>query len=523
MTDHDKLASLSDPELFRLAAVVESSDDAIVSKDLDGTIRSWNAAAERVFGYSRSEIVGQPIFRLIPEELHGEEHQLLARIRAGEHVAHYETTRIRKDGQRIQISLTLSPVRDRDGQLIGASAIKHDITAQRMLESQLRHSQQMDAIGQLAAGVAHDFNNILTVISGYCGLLLGRTPTTDRRHGDILGIQEAADRAAALTQQLLTFARKQIMQPAVLDLREVIEDTGRMLRRLLGEHINLAISTGPLLGPVLADRGQLSQVLINLAVNARDAMPEGGSLTIEAQDAPLNEEYADTHFAVTPGAYVRIAVSDTGAGMTPEIKARMFDPFFTTKPAGKGTGLGLSTVHGIVKQFGGHIFVYSEPGHGTTIKIYLPRAEASAVAEAPPREIATERGLETILVVEDDPAIRNVIRRVLEEHGYRALVAATPHLALEVAARHEGAIHLLLTDVVLPEMSGRQLSERLLRDRPGLPVVFMSGYTDNAIVHQGRLDPDTEFLQKPFTTDTLLRRVRQVLDHGRSGPLALDA
>ena len=263
----------------------------------------------------------------------------------------------------------------------------------------------MDAIGQLAGGVAHDFNNILTVISGYCGLLLNRTPVSDPRREDVVGIQEAADRAAALTQQLLAFGRKQIMQPMVLDLREVIEDTGRMLRRLLGEHIQLAITTGPLLSPVFADRGQLSQVLVNLAVNARDAMPEGGSLTIEAQDAPLSEEYADTHLAVAPGAYVRLAVSDTGVGMTPEIQARMFEPFFTTKPAGKGTGLGLSTVHGIVKQFGGHMFVYSEPEQGTTIKIYLPRADATAVAEAPPEQIAAVRGSETILVVEDDAEI----------------------------------------------------------------------------------------------------------------------
>jgi two-component system cell cycle sensor histidine kinase/response regulator CckA len=518
LSDPGPRSQLSDLEMFRLAAVVESSEDAIVSKDLDGTIRSWNPAAERIFGYSREEMIGEPIFRLIPEELHAEEHQLLARIRVGEHVAHYETTRIRKDGQRIQISLTLSPVWDWEGRLIGASAIKRDITAQQALERQFRHSQQMDAIGQLAGGVAHDFNNILTVISGYCGLLLTRTPAPDPRREDVIGIQEAADRAAALTQQLLAFGRKQIMQPMVLDLREVIEDTGRMLRRLLGEHIHLAITTGPLLSPVFADRGQLSQVLVNLAVNARDAMPEGGSLTIEAQDASLSEEYAETHLAVAPGTYVRLAVSDTGAGMTTEIQARMFEPFFTTKPAGKGTGLGLSTVHGIVKQFGGHIFVYSEPEHGTTIKIYMPRAEAIAAAAAPRKQVAAARGSETILVVEDDAGILSVIRRMLEERGYPVLLAATPQLALELAAGHEGPIHLLLTDVVMPEMSGRQLAERLLRDWPGLPVLFMSGYTDDAMVHQGRLNPDTELLQKPFTTDTLLRRIRRVLYPGGSEP-----
>jgi two-component system, cell cycle sensor histidine kinase and response regulator CckA len=256
LANHHERSRLFDVELFRLAAVVESSEDAIVSKDLDGTIRSWNRAAERIFGYSREEMIGQPIFRIIPEELHAEEHKLLARIRTGEHVAHYETARIRKDGQRIQISLTLSPVWDREGRLIGASAIKRDITAQQDLERQFRHSQQLDAIGQLAGGVAHDFNNILTVITGYCGLLLTRTPASDSRRDDVLGIQEAVDRAASLTQQLLAFARKQVMQPTVLDLREVIEDTGRLLRRLLGEHIDVAITTGPLLSPVVADRGQ---------------------------------------------------------------------------------------------------------------------------------------------------------------------------------------------------------------------------------------------------------------------------
>jgi two-component system cell cycle sensor histidine kinase/response regulator CckA len=255
-------------------------------------------------------------------------------------------------------------------------------------------------------------------------------------------------------------------------------------------------------------------VLINLAVNARDAMADGGRLTIEAQDAPLTDEYAQTHFAVEPGAYVRLAVSDTGAGMTPEVQARMFEPFFTTKPAGKGTGLGLSTVHGIVKQLGGHVFVYSEPGHGTTIKIYIPRAEARVAAKATPEPLVAVEASETILMVEDDAGIRTVIRRVLEEQGYRVLGAATPQLALEVAARHEGPIHLLLTDVVMPEMTGAHLSERLLRERPGLPILFMSGYTDNAVVHQGRLDPDTDFLQKPFAPEALLRRVRQVLKRG---------
>jgi signal transduction histidine kinase/ActR/RegA family two-component response regulator len=391
----------------------------------------------------------------------------------------------------------------------------------RSVQTQLLHAQQLDAIGQLAGGVAHDFNNILTAIGGYCGLLLVDTPAGDPRRDDIVGIQEAAERAGALTQQLLAFGRKQLMQPAILDVREVIEDAGRLLRRLIAEDIELVISTGPILSPVLADRGQLGQVLVNLAVNARDAMPDGGQLTIEARDHPISEAYADAHLAIEPGPYVRIAVSDTGRGMTPEVKAHIFEPFFTTKPAGKGTGLGLATVYGIVKQFGGHIFVYSEPGHGTTVKVYLPRAEGVAITAMGEERAPPEAGLETLLLVEDDPGIRKVARRILEMQAYTVLVASTPNEALEVAAQFKGRIDLLLTDVVLPGLTGPRLAELLRRERPGLPVLYMSGYTDDAIVSNGHLAPDTEFLPKPFTPETLLRRVRQILDQdGAAGAAA---
>jgi two-component system cell cycle sensor histidine kinase/response regulator CckA len=391
------------------------------------------------------------------------------------------------------------------------------------IEAQLRHAQQLEAIGQLAGGVAHDFNNVLAAISGYVALILRALPQGDPVRTDVLGIQEAADRAAALTQQLLAFGRKQVMHPTLVDLREVLDDTGRMLQRLIGEQIDLAIVPGPMLSPVLADRGQLSQVIVNLAVNARDAMPYGGRLTIEARDAPLTEEYADSHLAVAPGPYVLLAVSDTGHGMSSEIKGHVFEPFFTTKPRGKGTGLGLSTVFGIVKQFGGHIFVYSEPGHGTTFKVYLPRAEGTVVA-APARGSGPGLGgTETILVVEDDPSIREVIRRFLEMSAYTVLEAATPGQALELAESYDRPIDLLLTDVVLPEMTGRELAERLLVQWPALPVVYMSGYADDAIVHQGRLEPDTQFLQKPFAPDALLRRLREVLGPGGAGTGAVSA
>jgi len=513
-------AALAEEQALRIAAIVESSDDAIIAKDLDGKIQSWNPAAERIFGYTAAEMVGQSVLRLVPPDLHTEEHEILARLRRGEHIAHYETTRLRKDGQRILIALTVSPIRDAGGDLIGASAIKRDITGQRGLEAQLRQAQQLEAIGQLAGGVAHDFNNILGAISGYVALVLRALPAGSPIRADVLGIQEAADRAAALTQQLLAFGRKQVMQPTVVDLREVLDDTGRMLRRLIGEHIDLAIMPGPMVSPVLADRGELGRVIVNLAVNARDAMPHGGRLTIEARDSPLTEEYAGSHLGVSPGQYVLLAVTDTGQGMTREVQARIFEPFFTTKPQGQGTGLGLSTVYGIVKQFGGHVFVYSEPDYGTTFKIYLPRAEGAVVTAPAPLATPEGGGTETILLVEDDLAILTVISRLLATSAYTVLQAATPRKALELAERHAGPLDLLLTDVVLPEMTGRDLAERLMTQRPGLRVLYMSGYTGDAITHQGRLEPDTEFLQKPFAPEVLLRRIHEVLDRGGSSRAA---
>jgi signal transduction histidine kinase/CheY-like chemotaxis protein len=401
---------------------------------------------------------------------------------------------------------------DTEASRAASASAQHEET-----RAQLLHAQQIDTIGRLAGGVAHDFNNILTAIAGYCGLLLGALAPSDPRRADVDGIQEAVDRAAALTQQLLAFGRKQVIQPEVLDVREVVDDTGRMLRRLIGEHIDLALSTGPLLSPVLADRAQLAQVLINLAVNARDAMPSGGRLTIEAADAPLTEEYAGTHLAVAPGHYVRLAVTDTGHGMTPEVRAHIFEPFFTTKPPGKGTGLGLSTVYGIVKQLGGHIFVYTEPRHGTTFRVYLPRSEEAARPRAQRDASAETHGSGTILLVEDDWAARLVATRLLEIGGYTVLVAEGPVAALDIARGHDGPIHLLLTDLVMPDMRGDQLAEHVARLRPGLRVLFMSGYTQEAVIHQGRMPPGMHLLQKPFTPEQLRARVRQLL-HGDAAP-----
>jgi len=443
-------------------------------------------------------------------------------VAAGRPMVGEEYDVVYPDGRVMHLLIYAAPLFDEGGRARGAVGAFLDVTAKRRAEEESQHAQKLQAIGQLAGGVAHDFNNILTAISSYTEFLLADLARGTPRRDDVVGIQEAAARAAALTQQLLAFGRKQVLQPSLIDLRELLDDTGRMLRRIIGEHINLSVVAGPILSPVLADRGQLSQVIVNLAVNARDAMPEGGRLTIEARDAPLTAEYAEEHIAVAPGAYVLIAVSDTGQGMSPAVRARMFEPFFTTKPRGKGTGLGLSTVFGIVKQSGGHIFVYSEVGHGTTIKVYLPRASEAAMVEGSSRSgAAPTRGTETVLVVEDDEPVRRLARRALESAGYTVLQAASPLEALEISARYTGPLDLLLTDVMMPELTGRQLADRLTASRAGLAVLFMSGYAEDAIVHHGRLDPDTDFLQKPFPPEALAQKVRAILDaQGRAAAVS---
>jgi len=385
-------------------------------------------------------------------------------------------------------------------------------------QQQLLQVQKMEAIGRLAGGVAHDFNNLLTVLGGRSRLLLDRLRRDDPLRRDIELIQETADRAATLTQQLLAFSRKQVLAPKVLDLNAVVVNMDTMLRRLIGEDIDLVTVPGPALGRVKADPGQIEQVIMNLAINARDAMPRGGQLTIETANVELDEAYARRHVAVRPGPHVMLAVSDTGPGMDAETQARVFEPFFTTKEPGKGTGLGLATVYGIVKQSGGNIWVYSEPGRGTTFKIYLPRVEEAAEPVEPAKALAgPPRGLETVLVVEDDEALRELAREILQSHGYTVLEARHGGEALPIGERHAGPIHLLVTDVVMPWMSGRELARRLMPAHPEMKVLYVSGYTENAVVHNGVLDPDTAFLQKPFTPDALARKVREVLDAPRAG------
>ncbi len=401
----------------------------------------------------------------------------------------------------------------REGQLAGILGICRDVTERLSLEQQLRQAQKMEAVGRLAGGVAHDFNNILTAITGYADLLLEDLGTTDRRRDDIAEIRKAAERAAGLTRQLLAFSRQQVMQVRVLDLNDVVADTQNMLGRLLGEDIALVTRLDPALGAVKADPGQLEQVIMNLAVNARDAMPGGGKLTIETANAELDDTYVREHFPARPGSYVMLAVSDTGTGMSDEVQSHLFEPFFTTKEKGKGTGLGLATVYGIVKQSGGYIWVYTEPGHGTTFKIYLPRvAGAPAQRASGPKASPVGAGTETVLLAEDEAAVRAVARHALERQGYTVLEASSGEAALDLAERHSGRIHLLLTDVIMPGMNGRALALRLSELRPDLRVVYMSGYTEEAITRHGVLEPGLTYVQKPFTPEGLARKVREVLD-----------
>jgi CheY-like chemotaxis protein len=376
----------------------------------------------------------------------------------------------------------------------------------------------MEAVGQLAGGIAHDFNNLLTAILGNTQLLLRDLPPGDTKRQDVEEIRKASERAASLTRQLLAYSRRQMLQPEILDLNVVVAEMDRMLRRLIGEHIALNTVLAPELGRVRADPNQIEQVIVNLAVNARDAMPDGGKLTIETANMELDESFAQAHLGAVPGHYAMVAVTDTGSGMDASVRAHLFEPFFTTKEVGKGTGLGLATVYGIVKQSDGYISVYSEPGRGSSFKVYLPRIQTPQSAATASGKDRLDRGTETILVVEDEAAVLALSRRALEMQGYVVLAAADPAAAIRVVERHGGMIHLLLTDVVMPGLSGRELADRLIARRPGLRVLYMSGYPGDAVVQHGALPVGSAFLQKPFSPDGLARKVRDVLD-SEHGPL----
>lgn len=413
----------------------------------------------------------------------------------------------RKDGTPFWNELSIAPVRDHTGKLTQFVGVQTDITQRRVLEEQYRQAQKMEAIGLLAGGVAHDFNNLLTTILGYSELLLESIPLDDPSHELVEEIKAAGERSASLTRQLLAFSRKQVLAPEVVDLNAVVRHTEKILRRVIGEDVQLATALQPKLASVRVDPGQLEQVLLNLAVNARDAMPQGGTLTIQTANVELDESHGD----LRPGAYVRLTVRDSGVGMTEEVQRHMFEPFFTTKAKGKGTGLGLAVVHGIVKQSEGHIDVETAPGQGTTIRVYVPRVEQEPRTRRPPRHTPTPTGSETILLVEDDEAVRALVRHVLLECGYTVLDAAGGVEAQQIADKYQKRIHLLVTDVVMPGLGGRQLAERLLHQYPELKVLYLSGYTDDAVMRHGIMQETVNFLQKPFPPLALAEKVREVL------------
>jgi two-component system cell cycle sensor histidine kinase/response regulator CckA len=629
------------PAAELLAAIVESADDVILSKTLDGIVTSWNRAAERAYGYAAAEMIGQSIARVIPPDRPTEMADILACIARGERIEGFETVRVTKDGRRLDMAVTISPVRNAQGGIVGASTIARDISAalrdravaeetqrsfqalfqanpipmwvydrqtlaflevngaaveqygftrdeflamritdvrpaedverlledverdrdplqvsglwrhrrrdgslidvrirshtlvhhgrdavlvairdvttEQQLEAQLRQTERLESIGQLAGGVAHDFNNLMTAILGFGGLLRDSLAPNDPRREDADQVLKAADRAAALTRQLLAFSRRQVLAPEVVDLNAVVGDLLPLLRRLLPESIAIETALGPGVPTVLADRGQLEQALVNLAVNARDAMPKGGRLTVETLSAELDEHYAASHAEVEPGPHALLAVSDTGHGMDAATRERIFEPFFTTKSVGAGTGLGLATVYGIVKQLRGSIFVYSEPGAGATFKLYFPADRGTrpepyepvvpAVVDSAPAGPADVQ----ILLAEDDEQVRELAGTLLRRHGYTVTAVADPRQAVELVVSGTLRPDLLVSDLVMPNMSGRQLSARLRRRLPTLRVLFISGYTEDTMVRRGVAGRDLALLSKPFTAEALLQAVSGLL------------
>jgi two-component system cell cycle sensor histidine kinase/response regulator CckA len=634
----------AEAEVSQLALIVESSDDAIVGKSLNGKIESWNAGAERLYGYAASEVLGKPVSILIPPEQRDELPEILERLKRDERVQHYETVRVRKDGRRINVSVSISPLKDTEGKIIGASAIARDVTERKRVEAQLQKSeaqfrslvhdapygiyrvtldgrllhvnpalvmmlgydseeelmrlnvekdiyrdpqirqrllkehahkddfraleaewrrkdgkfitvrmtghpvlekdnslsyfevfaediterrslerqllqaQKMEAIGRLAGGIAHDFNNLLSVILGHSDILEQQVGSNGRLRKSVEATRTAAERAAALTMQLLAFSRKQVIEPTVIDLNTSVTEIQKMLHRVIGEDIELAIRLQPDLGYVKADPGQLGQVLMNLAVNSRDAMPSGGKLAIETANVELDDTYVRQHLGARPGRFIMLAVSDTGIGMDSDTLSHIFEPFFTTKDPGKGTGLGLSMVYGIVKQNNGYIMAYSEPGRGTTFKVYFPRTAESLPA---PHKVRKEiqGGSETILIVEDELALRELTCLLLQEAGYTVVESSGVEDAIATAKDSHRKIDLLLTDVVMPRMDGRELANQLVALRPNLKILYMSGYTDDVIVNRGALTQGAKLVQKPFTKSTLLQKVRETLDSQVANPL----
>ena len=616
-----------------LAAIVESSNDAIIGKTLTGTITSWNAAAERHYGYSTDEMIGRSIEILEPEEKSGEIHELLARLQQGERIEHYKTARRAKNGDLVRVSLTISPIHDDEGEIVGASStardigerlraeaavrqseenyrqlfeahpepmwvfdaeslrflavnqaavvsygytrseflgmtikrirpaedeaaleravedagrgyvdasvwrhrkkdgslidvvvtsntlefngrparlvLARDVTDQRRLAEHVQQSQKMEAIGRLAGGIAHDFNNLLLVIRGYCAFLLKRLESEELR-SSAQQIESAAQRAGEFTQQLLAFSRQQVLHLAVTDVNEVVEETLRLLERTLGTDLEVTVDLDPGAGSIVIDRSQLTQAVLNLAINARQAMPDGGTLSIRTGTVEFDAGYATEHVVVEPGTYALLQITDNGPGMDEETRERAFEPFFTTKE--DGTGLGLATVYGLVKQTGGYIWLYSELGFGTTFKLYFPRTAGPVPAAPPAEEPLSLEGSETVLVVEDAEMVRTLVATTLESYGYKVIAAAGGAEAIELAENTDQPIDLVLTDVVMPGMNGRELAEHLRAKDPSLRVLFTSGYPADSIIRHGIADESAAFIEKPYLPEELALKVRDTLE-----------
>ena len=498
----------------RYRSLVDSAVYGICRSDFRGRLRDANPALIGMLGYQSTEQVmaldpERDVF-LRPDELA----RLMREAKSKAKIDNFEVKWKRKDGSILTVRLSgrvVSTTEQGEGLL---ELIAEDVTEKRVLEDQFRQAQKMEAVGRLAGGVAHDFNNLLMVVSGYTEVLLEKLDPANPLHAKVEAIQQAADRATTLTRQLLAFSRKQLLELKVVDLNAIVHDMERLLRPLIGENIELTTSLGQNLGHTRADAGQLEQVIMNLVVNAKDAMPDGGKITIQTASAELDDLYHREHTYVQPGSYVMLSVSDTGCGMDKETQSRIFEPFFTTKEKGKGTGLGLSTVYGIIKQSGGYIFAHSEPDHGTTFRIYLPRVEDAAETTDNVKAASTVlEGTETVLLVEDEESVRQLVSETLASRGYKVLEAENGEDALKLAAT-AGTIHLMITDVVMPGISGRELARELIKMRPQIRVLFLSGYSEDAVLHQGVLEPDTAFLQKPFTLQHLAKKVREILARG---------
>lgn len=501
-------------------SLIENVSDFIIVLQADGTIRYASPSFERAA--EGGSVVGQNLLDLVTQEDHTEIEKLLAAVRA-KGPQEEEMTPIKSEFRIRQRSGGLRTLEVSATNLLEHPAVSgivvnaRDVTERRKLEEQLMQAQRMEAIGTLSGGVAHDFNNILTVILGHTEVLLHALQPSSPEYEHLKSVDEASRRASTLTRQLLAFSRKQVLQPKVFNLNSLIVDLDKMLRRLISEDIELETVTDPNLGATKADPGQIEQVVMNLVVNARDALKGDGRITIETANVTLDEEYVRSHTGARSGPHVMLAVSDTGEGISPEHLPLIFEPFFTTKEVGKGTGLGLSMVYGIVKQSGGNVWVYSQPGRGTTFKIYLPRVDEPESVVAEPVRRAVTAGAETVLLVEDEPALRDLIKYALTGNGFTVLDVPSPADALALSRMHSGSLHLLLTDVIMPGMDGPALAKQVQKERPDIKILYMSGYATNFIMHDGVVDPGTNFLEKPFHPRTLLNKIREVLDSSTRG------